>query len=114
MANPILVVQHAGYGETPPCPQARFKPGDVVKVRRLHFLKHLPDRAAVALVVPPGVPPEYVMADAHGRPRPLMVTRRTRTVRYIVAFDGDPTPHLLQEKFLAPSREPPVPVEWAA
>lgn len=113
MNNPALLVVNAGYGATPPCPQARFMPGDVVKIRRLKWLRHLPRIAAVAIVVPPDVPPEYAMADAHGRPRPLLISRKTGVVRYLVGFDGDPVPHLLPEKALLPSGEPRVDVAWS-
>ena len=114
MSNPILMVEHGGYGATPECPQALFKPGDVVKVRRLKFLKHLPEIAAVAIVVPPGFPAEYALADAKGGPRPLMITRTRRYVQYIVAFDGDQTPYLIREKFMKPSDEPSTTVGWTA
>lgn len=114
MSNPMLVVTNAGYGSTPPCEQAKFKPGDVVKLRQLKFLKHLPQIAAIAIVVPPGVPPEYAMADAHGRPRPLMVTRGSKMIRYIVGFEDDETPHLIAEKYLKPSEIPATTVEWTS
>ena len=113
MGNLILQVLHNGYGTTPECPEAKFKPGDVVRVRRLKHLRHLPARAAIAIVVPVGFPAEYALADAHGRPRPLMTTQPRRYVSYIVGFDGDPAPHLLAERDLLPSGEPPVVVQWS-
>lgn len=109
--NPLLVV-HGGYGTTPPCPEARYKVGDVVKVRRLKHLRHLPEIAAVAVVVPPGTPAEYAIADAAGRPRPLMVTAPKRVISYVVGFDCDPVPCLLCERDLLPSGEPPTDIRW--
>lgn len=110
----ILHVINAGTGTTPECSEAKFKPGDVVKVRRLKHLKHLPEIAAVAVVVPPGVPAEYAWADFHKRPRPLMVTQERRYVRYIVGFDSDPTPQIIRERDLLPSGEPPVEIKYAS
>ena len=112
MRNPILQVMNAGKGTTPSCPEAKFSVGDVVRVRRLKHLKHLPDRAAVAIVVPPGFPPEYALADAGDNPRPLMITKPSRAIRYIVGFDKNPTPHLLTEQDLLPSGEEPVEINF--
>lgn len=113
MSSPILQVTNAGYGEVPECPDAKFRVGDVVRVRRLKHLKHLPSIAAIAIVVPRGFPAEYALADVHKRPRPLMITEPLRCVSYIVGFDDDPTPHQLRESYLLPSDEPPVEVKWA-
>jgi hypothetical protein len=41
-----------------------------------------------------------------GNPRPLMCQVGARHVTYIVAFEGDPRPTLLREKYLLPTREP--------
>src|SRR6185312_4086859 len=114
LGNNTLLIHHAGYGVTPPCPKAKFKVGDVVKVRRLKHLRDLPDRAAIAIVVPPGFPAEYAHADALQKPRPLMVTKPLRGVSYIVAFDNDPRPMHLRESYLVTSGEPPVEVKWSA
>lgn len=110
MSTPILIVHDAGVGVTPHCPDARFNIGDVVRVRRLKHLRHLPDEGAVACVVPPGFPAEYALADASGRRRPLMITKPSRLITYIVAFEDDPTPHLLREAYLLPSGKAPVSV----
>lgn len=112
--RPILLVNPVGErGVTPSCPQALFKVGDVVRVRRLKHLRHLPDRAAVAIVVPPGFSPDHAMADAKGERRPLMHRVPLHVVTYIVAFDGDPVPHLLRERDLLPSNEAPVEIRWS-
>jgi hypothetical protein len=106
MPNPVLLVQNAGYGETPPCPQALFRARSVVRLRRRKHLAHLPEKGAVAAVVPPGFPADYALADLRKEPRPLMVTRERRAVTYIVLFEGNPTPHLLRESDLLPTDEP--------
>lgn len=112
--RPILLVNPVGErGVTPACPEAQFKAGDVVRVRRLKHLRHLPERAAVAIVVPPGFSPDHAMADAKGEGRPLMHAVPARTVTYIVAFDNNPVPHLLRERDLEATTEPPVEVRWA-
>jgi hypothetical protein len=95
-------------GTTPECPEAKFKKRDVVRVRRLKHLKHLPVMGAVAAVVPPGFSPDWAWADLCGKPRALMCRVPARGVTYIVAFEGDPTPHLLREAYLLPTSEPPA------
>ena len=95
-------------GTTPPCPEAVFKVNDVVRVRRLNHLKHLPELGAIAAVIPPGFSPDWAWADLCGRPRPLLAQVGTKHVSYIVGFEGDPRPHLLREKYLRPSREAPA------
>lgn len=98
-------------GTTPECPEAKFKRGDVVRLRRLKHLKHMPDRAAVAVVIPPGFSPDWAMADLRNAPRPLMCMVGSRRVTYIVGFDSNPTPYLISERDLMPSDEPPVVIE---
>lgn len=98
-------------GETPKCPEAKFKVGDVVRVRRLKFLRHLPDIAAVAAVVPPNYSPDWAMADLRGTPRPLLYAVGSRQIQYIVGFDQNPKPYLMKEKYLLPSDEPPVEIK---
>jgi hypothetical protein len=41
-------------GETPPCAEAKFKRGDVVKVRNTKALANFPREAVVAVAIPPG------------------------------------------------------------
>lgn len=102
MNNPILLVHDAGYGETPPAEGARFKQGDVVKVRKKRSLASFPHEAVVMVAVPPGFPAEYALADLLGERRPLMVTKPSRSVRYILANEGDRTPYLMKESDLLP------------
>lgn len=96
MGDPILLVRNAGTGETPPC-DSKFGTGDVVKRRNLKWLAGLPDVCVIAAVVPPGFPPEYALADAKSEPRPLMISRSSRVVRYIVGFEGSAAPYILKE-----------------
>lgn len=102
MSNPILIIDNAGHGKTPECPEAKFKIGDVVRRRNLKHLSHLPEQAVIALIVPPGFPPEYAWADMKKEPRPLMVSKGRRIVQYIVGFEGDRQPHLMTEKSFFP------------
>ncbi len=92
MGNPILLVENAGYGTTPECPKAKFKPRDICIYRK--------KQVVVALVVPPGHPAEYALADSRKEPRPLMITRPVHIVTYICALDGDPRGHLIPERML--------------
>jgi hypothetical protein len=98
-------------GTTPECPVAKFKKGDVVRIRRLKHLRDLPDIAAVAVVIPPNFSPDWAMADLRGKPRPLMAQVGSKAITYIVGFDGNPTPYLIKEKYLLPSGEPPVEIK---
>jgi hypothetical protein len=74
-------------GETPPCPEARFKRGDVVKVRRNRAVGHFPPELIVLVAVPPGFSPDDAMADLVGEPRPLMKQVGRRAVTYILERD---------------------------
>lgn len=112
MGNPILIVTSAGTGATPDCPEAKFSPGDMVAIRRRRHLCHLPEQGAIVVVVPPGFPPEWAMADARGAVRPLMTTVPSRCITYVVAFDGDPVPHLLREADIKATKLPKVTVGW--
>lgn len=103
-----LLVNHAGYGETPPCAEAKFHVGQVLKARgKKEF-------CVVAAVVPPGFPADYALADLHKRPRPLMIRRELRCVSYIVGFEGDQVPYLYRESTLRATTEPDSIVEWKA
>ena len=99
-------------GTTPPCPEALFKYGDVVRVRRLSYLRHLPEHGAVVAIIPPHFSPDWAWADLCGRPRPLMHQVGARVVSYLVAFEGDRTPHLLREKYLRASDQPPAEIKF--
>jgi hypothetical protein len=91
MGNPVLLVTDAGYGETPACPEAKFKPGDVVKWRRMG------DGYIVAVAVPPGFPAEYALADLTKTARPLMIRKPSRAIQYVMVREGDPRPYLARE-----------------
>lgn len=80
-------------GETPPCPDAKFKRGDVVKVRRNKAVGHFPSELIVLVAIPPGFSPDDAMADLLGKPRPLMKRVGSRKIRYILCREGDATPY---------------------
>jgi hypothetical protein len=91
-------------GETPPCPEAKFKPRDVVKIRRLKHLRHLPEIAVVVCVVPPGFSPDWAWADLHKRPRPLMHQVPARQIKYFVGMENGET-MLIREQWLKATGE---------
>lgn len=95
-------------GETPPCPEARFKRGDVVKVRRNRAVGHFPPELIVLVAVPPGFSPDDAMADLVGEPRPLMKQVGRRAVTYILCQDGSPKVYSCRERDLLPSDKEPV------
>ena len=95
-------------GETPPCPDAKFKPGDVVKVRNTKALASFPREAVVAVAIPPDFSPDHALSDLVGEPRPLMAQVGARTVTYILVRENDPKPYLTRERDLLPSGKPPV------
>ena len=108
--RPVIIVRDAGRGVTPPVPEAKFKRGDVVKVRNTKALAHFPREAVVAVAVPPNFPPDYALADLMGEPRPLMHQSGKRTITYILVNEGDLTPYLASEKDIRESGKPPVEV----
>ena len=108
MGNPILLVNDAGYGDTPPCGIAAYQCGDVVKIRNTKALRHFPREAIVAAVIPPGFSPDYALADLVGEARPMMCQVGARGVTYILVNEGDPKPYLAKERDLAPSGKPAV------
>lgn len=95
-------------GETPPCPEARFKRGDVVKVRRNRAVGHFPPELIVLVAVPPGFSPDDAMADLVGEPRPLMKQVGRRTVTYILCQEDSPKVYSCRERDLLPSGKEPV------
>lgn len=99
MSNPVLLVKDAGHGTTPACPEAKLAPGDRVDWARMG------DGYIVAVAVPPGFPAEYALADLTGIARPLMITKPTRAVQYILVREGDQRPYLAKEKSLKPTGE---------
>jgi len=108
LGNNTLFVVNAGKGETPPCAQAMFKRGDVVKIRNKKSLAHFPREAVVAVAIPPGFSPDYALADLLGEPRPLMIREGKRCVTYILVNEGDQTPYMAKESDLLPSGKPAI------
>ena len=99
-------------GPTPPCSEAKFKVGDVLRVRRRkHLGNYRGQLCAVAAVVPPNYSPDWAMADLRGRPRPLMAAVGRNCVQYIVGFEESRTPLLIREKYLVESGESPTVVQ---
>lgn len=94
-------------GETPPCPEARFKRGDVVKVRRNQAVGHFPAELIILVAVPPGFSPDDALADLVGEPRPLMKRVGRRAVTYILCQENSPKVYHCRERDLLPSGKPP-------
>ena len=97
-------------GETPPCPEAKFKRGDVVKVRRNQAVGHFPPELIVLVAIPPGFSPDDAMADLVGKQRPLMKRVGSRKIKYILCCENDPTAYHCGERDLMPSGKEPVDV----
>mgnify|MGYP001596884875 FL=1 len=95
-------------GETPPCPEAKFKRGDVVKVRRNQAVGHFPPELIVLVAIPPGFSPDDAMADLFGEPRPFMKQVGRRVVTYILCREDDPAAYTCRERDLLPSGKEPV------
>ncbi len=95
-------------GETPPCPEAKFKSGDIVKVRRNQRVGHFPAELVVLVAIPPGFSPDDALADLTGKPRPLMKQVGARIIKYILGRENDPTPYCCDERDILPSGKEPV------
>lgn len=95
-------------GETPPCPNARFKRGDVVKVRRNRAVGHFPAELIVLVAIPPGFSPDDAMADLLGKQRPLMKQLGRRDISYILCRESDPKAYVCRERDLLSSGKEPV------
>jgi hypothetical protein len=95
-------------GATPPCPEAKFKPGDVVKVRRNKRVGHFPPELVVLVAIPIGFSPDDALADLLGKPRPFMKQVGKRVITYILCREGDATPYSCPERDLLPSGKEPV------
>ena len=98
-------------GETPPCPEAKFKPGDVVKVRRNKAVGHFPPELIVLVAIPPGFSPDDALADLVGEPRPVMKEVGRRTISYILCRENDKTVYTCRERDLLSSGKEPVEIE---
>jgi len=79
VSNPILIIQNAGFGETPVPADAFWQPGEEIGTASDEAPETGVD-AIVRAVVPVGVPVEYAMADQAKppEPRPLMLQKRKR------------------------------------
>ena len=103
-----LLILNRGRGETPPCEAAKFKRGDVVKVRRNKAVGHFPEELIVLVAIPPGFSPDDALADLLGKPRPVMTQVGRSSITYILCREGDQTPYKCCEKDLLPSGKPAV------
>lgn len=112
--NPPLIMLNRGRGETPPCPEAKFKRGDVVKVRRNKAVGHFPAELVVLVAVPPGFSPDDALADALGEPRQVMTQVGRRGISYILCQGGDPKPYHCGEKDLLSSGKEPIEIGTVA
>ena len=108
LGNPPLLILNRGRGETPPCPQAKFKRGDVVKVRRNKAVGHFPPELVVLVAVPPGFSPDDALADLLGEPRQVMTQVGQRSVSYILCREGDQKPYHCRERDLLRSGKEPI------
>ena len=95
-------------GETPACPAAKFKRGDVVKVRRNRTVGHFPTELIVLVAVPPGFSPDDALADLLGQPRPFMKQVGRRSITYILYQEGNTKPFHCCERDLLPSGKEPI------
>jgi hypothetical protein len=95
-------------GETPHCPEARFKRGDIVKVRRNQAVGHFPAELIVLVAVPPGFSPDDAVSDLLGEPRKLMKRLGQRAITYILCQEGSPEIYHCPERHLLPSGKQPV------
>lgn len=90
-------------GETPPCPQARFKRGDIVTPRRNKAVGHFPSELIVLVAVPPGFSRDDALADLLGEPRPLMKRVGERSITYILCSGENSGVYSCRERDLLPS-----------
>jgi hypothetical protein len=104
----VIEIKDAGRGSTPECPDAKFKPGDIVKVRRTRALASFPPEMVVLVAIPAGFPADYALADLVGEPRPLMIRSPRRCTTYILCeADKEPaTPYVARESDLLTSDKP--------
>ncbi len=94
-------------GETPPCPEAKFSRGDIVKVRRNKAVGHFPPELVVLVAIPPGFSPDDALADLLGEPRPLMKQVGSRRITYILCQEsGSKTYHCGERDILPSGKEP--------
>lgn len=95
-------------GVTPPCPEAKHKRGDVVKVRRNKAVGHFPEEMIVLTAVPPGFSPDDAIADLVGESRPFMKQVGSRAVTYVLCQEGSPKIYIARDRDLLSSGKAPV------
>lgn len=95
-------------GETPRCSEARFKRGDIVLRRKLHFLQSMREEFIVLVAIPPGFSPDYALADLFDKSRPLMHRVGSKAISYLLHAEGGDRAYLLKEAHLLPSGKEPV------
>lgn len=87
MANPILIVQNAGYGTTPVPNNALLQPGTTMVINDDNDGSK--SDAVVLAVVPRGGCIEYAIADQNGQPRPLIVSdNHSGEILYVIECNG--------------------------
>jgi hypothetical protein len=95
-------------GETPPCADAKFTAGDIVRIRNRKGIAHFPRELTVAVAIPRWFSPDYALADLLNKPRPLMVRGGSRSITYICVRENDDQPYLVKENDMLVSGKPPV------
>lgn len=87
MQNPILLVQNAGYGETPVPKNALLQPGATMVINDENDGSK--SGAVVLAVVPRGGCIDYAIADQNKQPRPLCVSdNESGQTLYVVEHKG--------------------------
>lgn len=99
---------HGERGKTPPCPNAKFKRGDVVKIARRKELGLFPSELIVLVAIPPGFSPDDALCDLLNEPRAFMKRKGKRAITYLLCQEGDTTPYWCREKYLSASGKEPV------
>ena len=103
MKSPVLFITDAGHGETPPCPDAIFRRGDVVLLRKSRSLPNLPRELIILVAIPPGFSPDWAQADLLNQPRPLAARKGACDVTYFGVKQGDHQLYIAREKDLTPT-----------
>lgn len=86
-SNPILLVQNAGYGETPVPKNALLRPGATMVINDENDGSK--SDAVILAVVPRGGCIEYAIADQNKQPRPLCVSdNESGQTLYVVEHKG--------------------------
>jgi hypothetical protein len=87
MGNPILLMQNAGFGETPVPADALLQPGATMVINDENDGSK--SDAVVLAVVPKGGCIEYAIADQNGQPRPLVVSdNHSGQTLYVIEHNG--------------------------